>query len=485
MIEDFDQCYRAVRSRDRRFDGRFVTAVRTTGIYCRPSCPAQTPKRENVRFYAVAAAAQAAGFRACKRCRPQAAPGSRDWDARSDIAGRALRLIASGIADSDGVHGLATRLAVSERHLHRLLLAEVGAGPLALARTRRAQTARLLVESTSMQLSDIAFCAGYSSIRQFNDSIRQAFGTTPTALRTRRRRDDVPGTGAVVVRLAFRPPYDAVSLLNWLRARAIRGLEEVTTTTYRRSIQLPHTTGTMDLEPGEDHMVMRLVIDDMRDVAVAVASCRQLADLDADPNAVDDALAADAMLRRLVAARPGLRVPGSIDGFELACRAVLGQQVTVGGARTLAARLVEKLGKPLDRPTSVVTHHFPAAQTIADADLSDIGLTRARIKTLRALATAVADDGLSLDRGADRAATERALLALPGFGPWTASYVAMRALGDPDAFPASDLGLLRASKALGGPDDAAGLAEYSLRWRPWRSYAAQHLWTHPTTKGSR
>lgn len=476
MIEDFEGCYRAAESRDKRFDGRFVIAVRTTGVYCRPSCPAQTPRRRNVGFYPVAAAAQAAGFRACKRCRPQAAPGSRDWDVRADLASRALRLIADGVVDDAGVGGLAQRLAVSERHLHRLLVAEVGASPLALARTRRAQTARLLVESTDLSITDIAFTAGYSSVRQFNDSFREAFGCTPSELRARSTKR-IASSGAIALRLALHPPYDGDSWLSWLKSRAVTGIEEVSETTYRRTIRLPRTTGVIELTPAADHMAMRLSVDSLADLAVAVSRCRVLGDLDADPETVATVLTQDPLLAPAVEKLPGLRVPGHMDGFELACRAVIGQQISVAGARTMLGRLVEALGAPLSTSDGILTRLFPTAGAVAESTLDGLGLTGARRRTLNALAAAVADGSLVLDRGADRAGTVQNLLELPGIGPWTASYIAIRALGDPDAFPASDLGLLRTSRELGGPESAVALEEYSLRWRPWRAYAAQYLWS--------
>lgn len=477
MTDDFERRYRAISSRDRRFDGRFVVAVTSTGIYCRPSCPAQTPKRDNVRFYEVAAAAQAAGFRACKRCRPQAAPGSPDWDVRADLTARALRLISEGIVDTDGVAGLAGRLAVSERHLNRQLVAEVGVGPLALARTRRAQTARLLVESTAIPLGDVAFTAGYASIRQFNASMQEAFGAPPSTLRRQARAADRPATGAITLRLAFRPPYDAAAMLDWLAARAIPGIDEVVDGTYRRAVRLPRTHAAIELTPAAEHVQLRVVADQLTDLSALVARVRALADLDADLDPVVDVLQRDPLLRPLVTARPGLRVPGTTDGFELAVRAVLGQQVTVGGARTLAGRLVAALGKPLDSAVGGVTHLFPSPEAIADSDLDGLGLTGARRQTLRALATAVASGDLALDRGADRTATTLALQALPGVGAWTSSYIAMRALGDPDAFPAADLGLVRTSTARRGPRTARDLAARAERWQPWRAYAAQHLWS--------
>ena len=464
MHEDFDGCYRAVSSRDTRFDGRFVTAVRTTGIYCRPSCPAQTPRRENVRFFPRAAAAAAAGFRACKRCRPDAAPGSRDWDARADLAARALRGIEAGVVDTEGVPGLARRLAVSERHLHRTLVREIGVGPLALARTRRAQTARMLIEHTTLPLTTVAFSAGFASIRQFNDVMRAEFGTAPSDL----RRAPAPtgeATGTLTLRLALRTPYAATSLLHWLAARAVPGVEEMTGDGYRRVVD--GAVVEVVPRPDDGHVVARLDIDDVGRVGGLVARIRRLFDLDADPASVDKVLGADPRLAASVAARPGLRVPGAVDGFELVMRAVLGQQVSVAAARTFAGRLTQRCGTALETARGTLTHSFPTAAQVAAADLAGLGLTTARVATLRAVALAVAD-GLSLEPTADRAETRAALLALPGIGPWTADYVAMRALGDPDAFPADDLVLRR---MLG--TQAASTAE---AWRPWRAYAAMHVW---------
>jgi AraC family transcriptional regulator of adaptative response / DNA-3-methyladenine glycosylase II len=465
VLEDFDRCYRAVQSRDRRFDGRFITAVTSTGIYCRPSCPAQTPKPRNVRFYRVAAAAQAAGFRACRRCRPDAVPGSPEWDVRGDLAARALRLIADGAVDETGVGGVAGRLAVSERHLHRILVDEVGAGPLALARTRRAQTARLLVESTALPVSDVAFAAGFGSIRQFNDAFRQAFGCAPSQVRGGAEARD--GDGAITLRLRHRTPYHVPSVLRWFAARTVAGIDAVDGDTYRRTLRLPRCGALAELTPHGDVIRLRLTLTDLRDLAAAVQRCRRLFDADADPDAVDAVLGADPALAPLVAARPGIRVPGAADGFELAVRAILGQQVSVAAARTLAGRLVALLGEPHTEGWRL----FPTPAAVADSDLAGVGLTRARAATVRALAAAVAG-GLTLDAGADRAETEAALLALPGIGPWTASYVVMRALGDPNALPLGDLVLRRNAAALGIDD----LATRATAWQPWRAYAAMHLW---------
>jgi AraC family transcriptional regulator of adaptative response / DNA-3-methyladenine glycosylase II len=470
---DPESCYRALESRDRRFDGRFVTAVATTGIYCRPSCPAQTPKPQNVTFYRAAAAAEAAGFRACRRCRPDAAPGSPDWDIRADLTGRALRLIADGLVDSEGVAGLARRLAVSERHLHRQLVAELGVGPLSLARSRRAQTARLLIDQTGLSLSDIAFLSGHGSIRQFNDTIQTAFGATPSDLR-RRAVPPLESTGGLRLRLALRLPYAADPLYGWLATRAVPGVEEAGDGRYRRTLTLRHGGGRLEADTTTSPtgaVAATLYLDDLRDLTAAVARTRHLFDLDADPDAVDTALGRDEVLAPLVAASPGIRVPGAVDGLELAVRAVLGQQVTVAGARTLAGRLVTAYGTPLAEPAGGLTHRFPTADQLAAADFAGIGLTGARVATLRALAVEVAEGRLVLDRGADRAETTAKLLALPGVGAWTAAYTVLRALGDPDAFPGSDLGLRKAATQLG-----IDLTNRADSWRPWRGYAAMHLW---------
>ena len=472
MTTEFDRRYRAVSSRDARFDGHFYTAVTSTGIYCRPSCPAQTPRRENVRFYAHAAAAAAAGFRACRRCRPDTAPGSREWDVRGDLAARALRLVADGTVDAEGVGGLAHRLAVSERHLHRVLVAEVGAGPLALARTRRAQTARLLIEATDLPLTTVCFAAGFASVRQFNDSMRTEFGCAPGVLRRRPAPGVAAVAGGLVLRLPYRPPFDAHAILGWLASRAITGIEDVTDSAYRRVVTTASTAVAVTLEPAVGHVVLRCRIDDVRDLAGLVARCRRLLDLDADPVSVGEVLSADPALTALVGKRPGLRVPGTVDGFELATRAVLGQQVSVAAARTLAGRLVQALGEPLSTPDTALTHQFPTATSVADSDLQGIGLTGARARTLRGLAQAVAAGELELRPSADRDDTRRRLLAVPGIGPWTVEYIAMRALGDPDAFPSTDLVLRRAL-------DQRGITDTD-RWRPWRAYAAMHLWSNAT-----
>ncbi|MDQ1711783.1 MAG: AraC family transcriptional regulator [Frankiaceae bacterium] len=469
MIEDQDRCYRAVLSRDRRFDGVFYTGVLTTGIYCRPSCPAVTPRRQNVRFFVSAAAAQSFGLRACKRCRPDTTPGSPEWDVRADVAGRAMRLINDGVVERSGVPGLAARLGYSERQLNRVLVAALGAGPIALARARRAHTARILVETTAMPLADVAFAAGFASVRQFNATMRETYAVTPSDLRGRSRAPVATG-GDVELRLAVREPFDGAALLDFLGARAVPGVEEVVGGTYRRTLRLPHGPGVVALTPLPSYVRCVLRLHDLADLPVAVERCRRLLDLDADPLAVLDALGDDLVVGALVRKRPGLRVPGHVDGFELAVRAVLGQQVSVAGARTLAGRLVLAYGEPVTDGS--LTHLFPSAPALAVAE--SLPMPGARARALVALAGAVAAGALDLDRGVDRAAVSASLLALPGIGPWTASYVAMRALGDPDAFLPTDLGVRHAVAALASGAVPAVLAE---AWRPWRSYALMHLWT--------
>ena len=374
--------------------------------------------------------------------------------------------------DADGVGGLARRLAVSSRHLHRELIAAVGVGPLALARTRRAQTARLLIDQTDLSITAVAFAAGFSSLRQFNASMRASFGATPTALR-RRGVSAETGTGALLLRLAYRPPFDATCLLAYLARHAVPGVEAVASGRYMRTIALPRGPATVSLEPltRSHHVVLRARMGDLRDLAALTARCRHLLDLDADPVAIAEVLATDPLLAPLVAARPGLRVPGTVDGFERAIRIIVGQQISVTGARILLGRLVSTFGTPLPQSEGPLTHLFPTAEMLAEANLDGIGLTRARGAAVRALAAAVACGTITLDRGADRAAVEAHLLRLPGVGPWTAACIAMRALGDPDAWPGTDL-ILRRILAM-SPTAANARAD---AWRPWRAYAAQHLW---------
>ena len=474
---DVERLHLARRRRDPRFDGWVYVAITSTGIYCRPSCPARTAKRENVRLYPTAAAAQAAGFRACKRCRPDAAPGSPEWDTRADLVGRAMRLIADGVVDREGVTGLAARLGYTERHLHRQLVAVTGAGPLALARAQRAQTARVLLETTPVSITDVAFAAGFRSVRQFNATIREIFAMAPRELRTRARRNGrSQESGAVALRLPYRAPLDAAGLIEFLGKRAVTGVEEVAGGAYRRSLRLPHGAGTMELRPGDGHVQARYWLEDLRDLAAAIQRSRTLLDLDSDPEAVTDILGEDRILGQAVRHDPGRRVPGHVDGGELAARAVLGQQVSVAGATTLAGRLVAEYGEPLDRPLGGVTHLFPSSDAIAGADPERLAMPQARRRALTGLARAVAGGELVLDAGADREDARRRLMALPGIGPWTAAYVGMRALRDPDAFLPTDLGVRRGLERLGHDGSPAAASRVSERWQPYRAYAVQHLW---------
>ncbi len=535
-VMDEERCYRAVSSRDVRFDGWFYVGVTSTGIFCRPSCPATTPRRANVRFFRTAGAAQGAGFRACRRCRPDTAPGSPEWNVRADLAGRAMALINDGLVDREGVGGLARRLAVSERHLHRLLLNELGAGPLTLARARRAQTARLLIETTALPFTEIAFAAGFASIRQFNDTVREVFGANPTVLRADRtsslrrsrggsdRRNSGPGARAaastapassplseegplaaamsrsalattatpgpvpISLRLATRPPFAGSEALAFLGLRAVPGVEAFDGACYRRVLPLPHGVATVALTAADDHIDATLWLADLRDLGPAVERCRRLLDLDADPESVSDVLGADPLLAPLVAATPGRRSPGAVNGAEMLVRAVVGQQVSVAGARTVLGRIAAAHGVPLESadhpsatravaaPASEPTCSFPTAALLADVDPESLPMPRSRGRALVDALALVADGSLTLDPGADRAEVEARLLSVKGIGPWTASYVAMRALGDPDVFLPTDLGVLRGLAAVGGPDTSSEAAERSIAWRPWRSYALHHLW---------
>lgn len=481
---DRDVAYRAVQGRDPRFDGLLFVAVRSTGIYCRPSCPSRTPKPENCQFHTTAAACVAAGFRACRRCRPDALPGSREWDLDADLAGRALRRIGDGAVDVDGVAGLAAALHVSARHLHRVVVAQVGATPGQLARTRRAQVARLLVEQTTWPMADVAFAAGFSSVRQFNDVMRAEFGAPPSTLRPAPR----PGVGAhpapeagaatVTLRLRHAAPYDGVAFVAHVAARAVPGLEEARVGppgaaggSVRRVVPARGGDALVELTPGERDLTATLTVPDIADVPRLVGRLRHWADLDAEPARVAAVLAADPLLEPLVDRRPGLRVPGTVDPGELALRTVLGQQVSVAAARTLTGRLVAAAGAPT--PHGLLRFPEPAEVAGLGVDgLRALGVTGARATTLAHLAAVLAD-GLDLGPGADRSVARAALAAVPGIGPWTVEYVALRAMGDPDAFPAHDL-VLR--QALGGVTAAEALRR-AESWRPWRGYAAQHLWT--------
>ncbi|CAL2071978.1 Methylphosphotriester-DNA--protein-cysteine S-methyltransferase / DNA-3-methyladenine glycosylase [Streptomyces murinus] len=482
---DREHCVRAVQSKDARFDGWFYTAVLTTRIYCRPSCPVVPPKPRNMTFYPSAAACQQAGFRACKRCRPDTSPGSPEWNQRADLVARAMRLITDGVVDREGVPGLAARLGYSTRQVERQLLAELGAGPLALARAQRAQTARLLIETTALPMAEIAFAAGFSSIRAFNDTVREVFALSPSELRHRVPAGRAPGDhtpGTLSLRLPFRAPLNPDNLFGHLAATAVPGVEEWRDGAYRRTLRLPYGHGIVALTPRPDHIACRLTLSDLRDLAVAISRCRRMLDLDADPVAVDDGLRTDPLLAPLVDKAPGRRVPRTVDEAEFAVRAVLGQQVSTAAARTHAARLVTAHGKPLDDPEGGLTHLFPAPQALAALDPETLAMPRTRRTTFTTLVGQLADGTLHLGVESDWAEARARLLALPGFGPWTVDVIAMRALGDPDAFLPTDLGIRRAAGELGLPSTPAALTARAEAWRPWRAYAVQYLWatdSHP------
>ncbi|MBA2946675.1 AlkA N-terminal domain-containing protein [Streptomyces himalayensis] len=487
MHTDTERCLRAVQAKEARFDGWFFTAVLTTGIYCRPSCPVVPPKPQNMRFYPSAAACQQAGFRACKRCRPDTSPGSPEWNQRADLVARAMRLIGDGIVDREGVPGLAARLGYSTRQIERQLLAELGAGPLALARAQRAQTARLLVETTALPMAEIAFAAGFASIRTFNDTVREVYALAPSELRTRAlrgtQRTNGTGTpGALTLRLPFRAPLNPDNLFGHLAATAVPGVEEWRDGAYRRTLRLPYGHGIAALTPAPDHIGCRLTLTDLRDLPVAISRCRRMLDLDADPVAIDDLLRTDPLLTPLVDKAPGRRVPRTVDEAEFAVRAVLGQQVSTAAARTHAARLVVAHGEPVDDPEGGLTHLFPSPEALAALDPESLALPRSRRTTLTTLVHQLAAEELWLGADSDWDEARVRLAELPGFGPWTVEAIAMRALGDPDAFLATDLGMRRAAQELGLPSTPAALTARAAAWRPWRAYAVQYLWAtddHP------
>ena len=501
-VLDVAACYRAVCGKDGRFDGVFYFGVSSTKIYCRPSCPANTAKRSNLTYYQTAAAAQEAGFRACKRCRPDAAPGSPEWNVRSDSVARTMRLITDGVVDRVGVAGLAREVGYSERQLNRQLVAELGVGPLALARAQRARSARILLETSTIPISDVAFAVGFNSIRQFNDTIRDVFDTTPSELRDRSgkrfklRRGDRdtsgvkgggadPPTGSVRVRLAYREPMNVRGVLDFLGQRSVVGIEDYRHGVFYKSLALPHGAGVAALRVSTETVGAReglgwvdcdLWLDELRDLTAAVARCRRMLDLDSDPVAIDECLAQDPFLRRLVLANPGSRMPGSTDPNEVAFRVVIGQQVSTAGARTVAGRLVQQYGRPLQTPVGHVTHSFPTPGELAEADPAAFAMPASRMRAIKALATALADESLVLSVGSDWQDVESAMLRLHGIGPWTVAAVRMRGLGDPDVLLSTDLGVQKALAGLGFAGSPRELESSSQAWRPWRSYTTHHLW---------
>ncbi len=485
---DREACYRALKARDARFDGRIFIGVHTTGIYCRPICPARTPKLENLDFYPTAAAAQEAGFRPCLRCRPESSPDLAAWRGTSTTVARALALIGEGALDGEDadVERLALRLGIGDRQLRRLFMQHVGASPIAVAQTRRVLFAKQLIHETRMGMTDVAEAAGFGSVRRFNATFRGLYGRPPSALRRLGAGEASArhATAALTLKLSYASPYDWEAMIAFLAARAIAGVESVDAGRYRRTIAIDGVHGTVDVAPiaGRDALAATIRFPNVRALPNIIARIRRVFDLAADVGAITRQLADDRVLAPLVQARPGLRVPGAWDGFELAVRAVLGQQITVTAARRLAGKLVAAHGEPLAPgvadPDSDLTMVFPTPARLAEASLATLGMPRARAATLAALATAAAGDARLFERGEDLDASIARLRALPGIGEWTAQYVAMRALREPDAFPAADIGLLRALAAVDGTRPTPGaLLARAEPWRPWRAYAAQHLWT--------
>jgi AraC family transcriptional regulator of adaptative response / DNA-3-methyladenine glycosylase II len=502
----FDERYRAIDSRDARFDGQFVTAVRSTGIYCRPSCPARTPKPSNVTFYPTSAAAHEAGYRACKRCLPEAAPGSPQWNLRGDTAGRAMRLIADGVIEREGVPGLARRLGYSPRHLTRLLTSELGAGPLALSRAHRAQTARMLLVGTDLPAADVAFSSGFASVRQFNDTVREVFGMAPLELRARRRstRHDGPDAAGVApgvtidLALPHRGPLDADGLFAWMAARAVSGAEAATASTFARTLRLPHGPAWFELRLDDLGRVrLRAALTNLSDLSTLVTRARRLFDLDADPDAVDESLARHPQLAPLVAGLRGIRVPGAADPHEMLIRAMVGQQITVVAARTALTALTAALGEevpafaglvppaggahpatpvPAADETAGPPRLFPTMAAIAAHGHEVLRGPAARIRAITGAAAALADGTLILTAGDDAAEQRAALLAMPGIGPWTADYVRMRVLADPDVFLPGDVAVRSGAAAIGLPGEPRPLEQWAARTAPWRSYLTAHLW---------
>ncbi len=507
----FESQYRAIGARDVRFDGQFFTAVSSTGIYCRPSCPARTPKPENVSFYLTSAAAHAAGYRACKRCLPEATPGAPEWNLRRDVSGRAMRLIADGVVDREGVDGLADRLGYTARHLRRLLTDELGAGPVALARARRAQSARALLVGTDLPVTDVAFAAGFGSIRQFNDTMRDVFDVRPGDLRVPAHPASRPpgaGAGMAAVRLDLclpvRQPFDAMDVFGFLAARAVEGIEvaEVASDSrlrYARTLALPHGPGAVDIVATRLHhtgweITLGLEVTSLADVAPAVARVRRLLDLDADPVAIDAGLSSDPQMAPLVERRPGIRVPGAVDPHELLVRAIVGQQISVARATAHLTRLVDVAGERwhssipgLDRlfPTPArIIDHVPEPVDGASPDPGrPLRLPGRSVRAVVAAARALASGDLDIHVGADPDVLREQLISLKGIGPWTAGYVTMRVLGDPDTWLSGDVALVAGAKAAGilppGTAKAAAhraLAGRARSWAPWQSYAVMHLW---------
>ena len=492
MDLDPDVCYRAIQTRDARFDGRLFVAVKTTGIYCRPVCPARTPLRRNVTFHATAASAQEAGYRACLRCRPETSPQLGAWNGASNTVSRALALIEAGALDEGDVETLAERVGVGGRQLRRLFLQHLGATPVGVAQTRRVLLAKQLIHETDLPMGEVALAAGFGSVRRFNETFQQLYDRPPAALRRRKAlpasQGAAPPGEAISLTLRYRPPYDWDGILAFLAMRAIPGVEHVENNIYRRVIALDGAAGTIAVTPiGGDRLSVAVRFPKPSALPRILARVRGVFDLSADPVGIGEALSRDPDLARIVARRPGLRVPGAWDGFELAVRAILGQQITVVQARKLAGDLTAAHGEPLAEPWAEhgLTHAFPTAQRLAAADLSGLKMPGARIRCLSGMAAALAADPNLLAPNASLPEMVARLRALPGIGEWTAQYIAMRQLREPDAFPAADVALMRAlADADGVRPTADQLLARAEAWRPWRAYAALHLWASLADEGA-
>jgi len=485
-VSDFEALYRAVESRDARWDGRVFVGVTSTGIYCRPICPVPMPRRENVRFYGNAASAERAGFRACRRCRPEQSPESPDWDVRADLVGRALRLISSGLADEAGVDGIARALAVSPRHLHRIFVRELGVGPAEVARSRRAGLAKQLLDETDLPSTDIAFAAGFRSLRAYNGALRRSFGRSPTEIRAHRPGGPGPlADGAVHLRLAYRRPLDLPGLLAFVGARAIPHVELVEGRSIRRALPTAGGATLLRLEPAADEDAVELSVagHGPGELAALVQAARRSLDLDADPATIDPALGGDPIVGPLVAAAPGRRLPGAFDPWATTVLAVLAQGTSLTAARAAAGRIALAHGPVASVAEPRIDRLFPGPAILAGADLSGVGAPARALVTIGTLARRVAEGRLDLEGGGDPERTIEALRTIPGIGPWTAAYVAMRVLRDPDAFPPGDAAVRAAFRRRGLPADDRSIARAAEAWRPWRGYAVAHLWS-PVSGGS-
>jgi AraC family transcriptional regulator of adaptative response / DNA-3-methyladenine glycosylase II len=472
-----DVCYRALSSHDARFDGRFFVGVTSTGVYCRPVCPARTPMRRNCRFFSSAAGAEGEGFRPCLRCRPETSPGTPAWLGTSATVSRALRMIEAGALVDADVDSLADRLGVGARHLRRLFDIHLGASPIAVEQTRRVHFAKKLLDETRLPVTEVAFSAGFNSIRRFNATMLEIYGRNPRELRRLRPGAGSNGTSQLVLRLAYRPPFDWQQVVDFFSDRATPGVEVVDSKHYRRSVALGEFRGIIEIRPGDgDFLELRVPRSAAPILAPIVERVRDIFDLGADPLEIGCQLGGDPLLKKLVRRRPGLRVPGAWDRFEVAVRGILGQQVTVRGATTLAGRLVREFGEPLEDADGEIAWLFPRPEVLAEADVSGIGMPRARAAAIRSLAAAVVTGLPALSGGCELDEAIAQLGELRGIGDWTAHYIAMRALREPDAFPASDLGLRRALGNGNGLASAKAVLERGELWRPWRAYAAVHVW---------